>query len=864
MANLRVCPADRLFTRQFLHAEEVDFEALARWLGPTAAMMNRAVRQYNNDAVKAAETEFLAQKAKHDRAGVEMPPYDLEELIGKGAFGRVYKAWSKIAKRVVAVKIIDVDDTDYKQDKIAKDDTIESTINEIKVLKQLADSKARNVNLIVDAFESYSQLWIVSEYCPGGSVRTLMRGTDNMLKEKYIIVVARELALALQAVHAAGIIHRDVKAANVMINEEGHLQLIDFGVAGILQSKMEKRSTIIGTPHWMPPELLKPAPPAGLHYGTEVDVWAFGCTLIECATGAPPNARLEPGRRLGVVISQKPPQLGEEYPQGLRELVASVLEAKPVNRPTMSDVLQHPYLAGSEKTHPTKSLAQLVKAYYRWEFAGGKRSSLLNVGGAPASEFPTNSRPGLEEWNFSTTLAFAEEVAAEEQRRENSTSSATSSSNSPPHTPTQSDFESNEGNTTPKTYQDFLKTMSGHGEISSSQSNQQKQTNPDDERVKRGELALQGLFSDEGNGATTDQTNLSEAMERQLSMTGQASSDLPLRSQAIQPEVRHEVEFNNPQRAFDVPVIALPDAETIRARRNIDRSGADEDDKAAMNSWKFPDPEPKAARPATMDWTFPEPAAPSQQPEAATSTLAVRPQLHHATTAPAGPIPRNDSSDFLQFDMDARMKDGGPPSAARLHDYYASPAYGFGALKAPSENLSDFGGPVEESEDEAQQGQPMSAGPSSTPPRASPAPELAGGSSSNPAVAGPSSRRGGAPSVLPAGMMVPEPSPAMLASELSGLLAGFDASLGGAASYFQQADQAMAAGDFDYRSGTVRPGFAPNVGAGNVEQGDGAGTGNKSGSGSGSGKGRVKGKARKEEKKRRGEAEENGGKGRQA
>lgn len=127
-----------------------------------------------------------------------------------------------------------------------------------------------------------------------------MRATGNKLEEKYIVPIARELAVALKAVHAAGIIHRDVKcksalrlpviqkpesrlswketgltcnnvtAANVMIHENGSLQVIDFGVAGVLQTKVDKRSTVIGTPHWMPPELHKLAPPAGLTYGTEV------------------------------------------------------------------------------------------------------------------------------------------------------------------------------------------------------------------------------------------------------------------------------------------------------------------------------------------------------------------------------------------------------------------------------------------------------------------------------------------------------------------------------------------------------------------------------------------------------------------
>jgi serine/threonine protein kinase len=131
-----------------------------------------------------------------------------------------------------------------------------------------------------------------------------MRATKNVLPEQFIIPVARELAKGLRAIHEAGIIHRDVKgttppapmfprwlkiylmltlaqsfaAANVLIHEEGNLQICDFGVAGILQTQIDKRSTWIGTPHWMPPEFFpqslprpdKPGAEPALEYSSEV------------------------------------------------------------------------------------------------------------------------------------------------------------------------------------------------------------------------------------------------------------------------------------------------------------------------------------------------------------------------------------------------------------------------------------------------------------------------------------------------------------------------------------------------------------------------------------------------------------------
>lgn len=114
-----------------------------------------------------------------------------------------------------------------------------------------------------------------------------MRATDDKLEERFIIPIARELAVGLRAIHDSGIIHRDVKgdllfereiwrhsltcliAANILIHEEGRLEICDFGVAGILQSQRDKRSTWIGTPHWMPPEMFATRG-AAHQYGSEV------------------------------------------------------------------------------------------------------------------------------------------------------------------------------------------------------------------------------------------------------------------------------------------------------------------------------------------------------------------------------------------------------------------------------------------------------------------------------------------------------------------------------------------------------------------------------------------------------------------
>jgi serine/threonine-protein kinase 24/25/MST4 len=127
---------------------------------------------------------------------------------------------------LVAVKIVNIDDMDFTADPRERDETVKDFRKEVGILQQLKDSGARNVNLIHEAFDLHSQLWIISDYCTGGSVRTLMRANPTpKLEEHFLIPVARELAVAMKCVHDIGVIHRDIKCTNVYVTEDGQIQL---------------------------------------------------------------------------------------------------------------------------------------------------------------------------------------------------------------------------------------------------------------------------------------------------------------------------------------------------------------------------------------------------------------------------------------------------------------------------------------------------------------------------------------------------------------------------------------------------------------------------------------------------------------
>jgi len=371
---------------------------------------------------QAKEMEALvAERAK--RSGDEPPQYDFHELIGKGAYGRVFKGKSRKTGNMVAIKIIDIDTVDY-QEMTTKN--LSETLKEIDILQQLRDSKARPyVNIIEEAKAVHNELWIISEYASGGSVATLMKPMATLkdpgpgLPEKFIIPIARELALGLKYIHEAGVLHRDMKSNNVLILEDGRVQLCDFGVSGTLEPQKSKRTTIVGTPFWMAPELQREwikdadphsfAEPREILYGSEVDIWAYGCTVYEMACGFPPHHRSAPFDlpNAGVPVLE-----GDRYSEELKDFVSFVLQPNPQDRPTPDEILEHVYLKDSTKMYPTVMLVKLVEDYYVWEQQGGARQSLFNVFGAQAPDpLAPEDEDDDDDWTFSTSDEFEQEHA---------------------------------------------------------------------------------------------------------------------------------------------------------------------------------------------------------------------------------------------------------------------------------------------------------------------------------------------------------------------------------------------------------------------------------------------------------------------
>lgn len=352
-----------------------------------------ATPSYRHDAVEDAKSMQQDLERQGGDIDQRLQNYQLSELIGKGSFGRVYKAIDGETGNLVAVKVISIEDSD-QQDRHA--DTLGDIRKEIETLRALSGSGAKNISSIIDDFLVGSSICMVTELCAGGSVSTLMKPIGSV-PEKWIIPILREASEGLAWVHKRGIIHRDIKCANVLVNDDGRVQLCDFGVAGIVETKHDKRNTFIGTLHWMAPEMFD----SDVEYGKEVDIWAFGSLAFEAATGLPPNARLRNMSRLGSHLRQKPPRLdGDQYSPGLKDFVAFCLTEDRSHRPSIEDIQKHSLISGSAAGWPTSSLVDFVQNFKLWESQGGSRTSLFSAGGAQRQNHQLAFPAALDDWDF--------------------------------------------------------------------------------------------------------------------------------------------------------------------------------------------------------------------------------------------------------------------------------------------------------------------------------------------------------------------------------------------------------------------------------------------------------------------------------
>ncbi|KAG7013098.1 Serine/threonine-protein kinase dst1 [Cucurbita argyrosperma subsp. argyrosperma] len=255
--------------------------------------------------------------------------YELLNELGKGSYGAVYKARDIKTSELVAIKVISLCEGEEGYEEIR---------GEIEMLQQCSHP---NVVRYLGSYQGEEYLWIVMEYCGGGSVADLMNVTEEALEEYQIAYICREALKGLTYLHSIFKVHRDIKGGNILLTEQGDVKLGDFGVAAQLTRTMSKRNTFIGTPHWMAPEVIQES-----RYDGKVDVWALGVSAIEMAEGLPPRSAVHPMRVLFMISIEPAPMLEDKEKWSLlfHDFVAKCLTKDPRSRPAASEMLKHKFI----------------------------------------------------------------------------------------------------------------------------------------------------------------------------------------------------------------------------------------------------------------------------------------------------------------------------------------------------------------------------------------------------------------------------------------------------------------------------------------------------------------------------------------